>query len=330
MKYTEYFKTENDLIRSQKPAKEAYTIAKAMYEPHWGRENNKKCLTKEDLPIVYAFNLAESIKNEIIAAGENFHEVIARESKELYHWGAKKQKYEVDWLYQRNTVLGITYYLLACEHNIDAEILDDLHQTAVNVPAPLIPSIHIPILSAMPYFDIFLDAARTKSYQESGQEPLVKRTRNVPKRELPDEKEMLLSKDWGQAKKMFGGIFREGLDMDKIGKGLNSVFNDRNYHHQQRYWYIIYQWFMELGFITSKRSGKDFRIWAIYMFGEIGYSTQDDFSKAKAIAPGSPSEWKIISGHEDFILIRDILNGVFNKEQRNKYLMDGRYIDWNL
>jgi hypothetical protein len=158
----------------------------------------------------------------------------------------------------------------------------------------------------------------------------VKRTRNVPKRELPDEKEMLLSKDWGQAKKMFGGIFREGLDMDKIGKGLNSVFNDRNYHHQQRYWYIIYQWFMELGFITSKRSGKDFRIWAVYMFGEKGYSTQDDFSKAKAIASDCPSEWNTISGHEDFILVRDILNEVFNKEERNKYLIDGRYIDWNL
>ena len=316
MKYTEYYKTENDLIRSQKPEKEAYKIAKAMYEPHWGRENNKKCLTKEDLPIVYAFNLAESIKNEIIAAEENFHEVIARESKELYHWGAKKQKYEVDWLYQRNTVLGIAYYLLACEHNIDAEILDDLHQAAVNVPAPLIPSIHFPVLSAMPYFDIFLDAARIKSNQESEQEPPVKRTRNVPKRELPDEKEMLLSKDWGQAKKMFGGIFREGLDMDKIGKGLNSVFNDRNYHHQQRYWYIIYQWFMELGFITS--------------IGEKGYSTQDDFSKAKGIASGRPSEWKIISGHEDFILVRDTLNEIFNKEERNKYLIDGRYIDWNL
>ena len=179
MKYTEYYKTENDLIRSQKPAKEAYKIAKAMYEPHWGRENNKKCLTKEDLPVVYAFNLAESIKNEIIAAGENFHEVIARESKELYHWGAKKQKYEVDWLYQRNTVLGIAYYLLACEHNIDAEILDDLHQAAVNVPAPLIPSIHFPVLSAMPYFDIFLDAARIKSHQESEQEPRVGRLRQV-------------------------------------------------------------------------------------------------------------------------------------------------------
>ena len=145
MKYTEYYKTENDLIRSQKPAKEAYKIAKAMYEPHWGRENNKKCLTKEDLPIVYAFNLAESIKNEIIAAGENFHEVIARESKELYHWGAKKKKHEVDWLYQRNTVLDITYYLLACEPDIDERILDELHQAAVNVPAPLIPSIHIPV-----------------------------------------------------------------------------------------------------------------------------------------------------------------------------------------
>ena len=83
MKYTESYKTENDLIRSQKPAKEAYKIAKAMYEPHWGRENNKKCLTKEDLPIVYAFNLDESIKNDIIAAGENFHEVIARESMKL-------------------------------------------------------------------------------------------------------------------------------------------------------------------------------------------------------------------------------------------------------
>ena len=52
MKYIECYKTENDLIRSQKVAKEAYTIAKAMYEPHWGRENNKKCLTKEELPIV--------------------------------------------------------------------------------------------------------------------------------------------------------------------------------------------------------------------------------------------------------------------------------------
>lgn len=330
MKYTEYYKIENDLVRSPKVTKEAYDIVKAMYEPHWGRENNKKCLTQEELPIVYAFNLAEGIKNEILAAGDNYSEAVARESKELYHWGTKKQKHEVDWLYQRNTVLGITYYFLACEPDIDERILDELHQAAVNVPAPLIPSIHIPIISAMPYFDIFVDAARIKNNQDSEHKALVKRKRNVPKRELPDEKEMLLAQDWEQARRIFDSIFRCGLDMDKIGNGLNSLFNNRNYIHQQRYWYIIYQWFMELGFITSKRSGKDFRIWAIYMFGEIGYSTQDDFSKAKAIAPGSPSEWKIISGHEDFILIRDILNGVFNKEQRNKYLMDGRYIDWNL
>ena len=108
------------------------------------------------------------------------------------------------------------------------------------------------------------------------------------------------------------------------------IDNNRIYHHQQRYWYIIYQWFLEIGFITSRRSGKDFRIWAIYMFGELGYSTQDDFSKAKAIASTSPSTWEKVPGHEDFISIRNMLKEVFPIEKRNVFLADGRYIDWKL
>ena len=62
MKYTEYYKTENDLVRSPKVTKEAYDIVKAMYEPHWGRENNKKCLTQEELAFYDALTKPEHIQ----------------------------------------------------------------------------------------------------------------------------------------------------------------------------------------------------------------------------------------------------------------------------
>ncbi len=150
----------------------------------------------------------------------------------------------------------------------------------------------------------------------------------MSKKEGCREKDIPLEKDTVQAKDIFNNVFRDGLYMDKIGRGLEVIFNNRIYHHQQRYWYIIYQWFLEIGFITSRRSGKDFRIWAIYMFGELGYSTQDDFSKAISSTP--PSTWGKVPGHEDFISIRNMLKEVFSIEKRNEFLADGRYIDWKL
>ncbi len=332
MKYTEFYQSEEDVVHSDKATIEAYKIAKTMYAPHWGRKDNKMCLTEKDMPVVYAFNLAEGVRRAIKNAGTDFSQVIDRENHELFSWGAKKQGHEVEWLYQRNTVLGISYYLLGFDGSTDEKILECLHNAALNVNLPFLSKIRFPNQGAMPYFNIFEEAIASKKANEADEEQgsVTKKKRNVPKKEGCSEKDIPLEKDTVLAKDIFNNVFRDGLDMDKIGRGLEVIFNNRIYHHQQRYWYIIYQWFLEIGFITSRRSGKDFRIWAIYMFGELGYSTQDDFSKAKAIASTSPSTWEKVPGHEDFISIRNMLKEVFPIEKRNVFLADGRYIDWKL
>lgn len=332
MEYTEFYQSEEELAHSDKATIEAYRIAKRMYSPHWGRKDNKVYLTEKDLPIVYAFNLAEGIRRIIKKAGTDFLEVINRESRGLFSWGTKKQGHEVEWLYQRNTVLGIAYYLLAFDGSTDEKILDSLHDAALNVHLPIVSKIHFPNQGAMPYFNMFEETISSKKANEAFQEndTFARKRRNVPKKESFNEKDIPLEKNQTLAKEIFKTVFREGLDMDKIGCGLEQIFEKRTYNHQQRYWYIIYQWFLEIGFITSRRSGKDFRIWGIYMFGEKGYSTQDDFSKAKAIASTPPSTWERITDHDDFIAVRDMLKEVFHIEKRNEYLTDGRYIDWRL
>ena len=140
MEYLEFFKSEEDIVNSDNVTKEAYKIAKKMYEPLWASKNKKGILTNEKLYIVDAFNLAEEIKQEILAAGDNYSATINKVCDELFHWFPTNRKKEVSWLYQRNFILGIVYYLLAGEQNINAVVLNELQHTTEYVPAPLIPT----------------------------------------------------------------------------------------------------------------------------------------------------------------------------------------------
>ena len=81
-----------------------------------------KCLKEDDLPIVYAFNMAQSLKECIFESSDHI-ETIKKEAGGLWHVFRKKKKYEVEWIYQRNTILGILYFLCAFTDGVtDAEL----------------------------------------------------------------------------------------------------------------------------------------------------------------------------------------------------------------
>ena len=326
MEYFEFFKSEEDIVNSDNVTKEAYKIAKKMYEPLWASKNKKGILTNEKLYIVDAFNLAEEIKQEILAAGDNYSATINKVCDELFHWFPTNRKKEVSWLYQRNFILGIVYYLLAGEQNINAVVLNELQHTTEYVPAPLIPNIRIRISETLPFFNEFFDEVKKKNKQDS---ELVN-AQNIPQKVKNDEKDMKLVQNTELAQGVFDQIFRDGLDMMKIYDALNKIFKRKDYPRQQRNWYIIYLWFFEIEFIPKRRSCKKFRTWAIYMFGEDGYSTEHDFDKAAQIARTPPSTWNKKSINKHFIIVRDMLIEEFPKEKRDIFLKKNRYIDWNL
>jgi hypothetical protein len=137
------------------------------------------------------------------------------------------------------------------------------------------------------------------------------------------------------AQLIFNQIFRDGLDMEKISTAL-QVLLDKEIRKgvllfsQQRHWYVVYQWFLEIGFIEKMRTAKAFREWAMAMFGKKGYSTENDFSEAKKIYNGNPTGWKPVVDHTDYTDIRNYLSREFSKEKRSEYLIKNRYIHWEL
>ena len=122
MTYKEYYLSKESIEAADPITREAYSVASKMYKKHWGREFNLKCLTEDNIPIVYAFNMAQSLKDCITKSG-NHTEAIKKEAGGLWHVFWKKKKYEVEWVYQRNTILGILYFLCAFTDDVtDADL----------------------------------------------------------------------------------------------------------------------------------------------------------------------------------------------------------------
>ena len=115
--------------------------------------------------------------------------------------------------------------------------------------------------------------------------------------------------------------------MEKVSNDIKTLLetktpNDNFLFSQQRHWYVVYLWFLEIGFIVKKRTAKDFREWAMAIFGKRGYSTENDFSEARKIYKDElPSRWKPIVDHHGYTDIRDWLANVFSKENRNNFVI---------
>ena len=125
-------------------------------------------------------------------------------------------------------------------------------------------------------------------------------------------------------------------NMDKIGNAIEKLYENKTLKSKvvkfyQRYWYVVFVWFMEIGFIEKQKKGKTFRKWLQAMFGGNGYATDGDFNEAQKILGKSlPSEWNKTEKNMGYIYIRDYMAEHFSKNKRNDYLLAGRYIDWEL
>ena len=155
---------------------------------------------------------------------------------------------------------------------------------------------HVKNMTGKIYFDVFKNAVIKKRAQAITHE-------STPKPEA--------NQDITKALYIFNNIFRDGLDMDKVGKDIKTLLetktpNGSSLFYQQRHWYIVYLWFFEIGFIVK-----------------------NDFSEAKKIYKDEfPSQWKPIVDHHDYTDIRDWLANVFSKENRKEYVIKDRYIAW--
>ena len=112
MIYKDHYKDYGDIAIADIITREAYTVAAQMYKPQWGWKDNVNHLNEEKLSIVYAFNVAECLRESILNSN-NHKETIKNEVSNLMHTFLKKESHEVQWIYQRNTILGILYYLLS-------------------------------------------------------------------------------------------------------------------------------------------------------------------------------------------------------------------------
>jgi hypothetical protein len=311
MTYKEYYLSKESIEAADPITREAYSVASKMYKKHWGREFNLKCLTEDNIPIVYAFNMAQSLKDCIIKS-ESHTEAIKKEAGGLWHVFWKKKKYEVEWVYQRNTILGILYFLCAFTDDVTDADLSCIEDKATYMA-------HVKNKTGKIYFDVFKNAVAEKKKQNGTYI-------STPKPEI--------SQDTTKALFFFNKIFRDGLDMNKVSNGLETLLGKKSpdgslLFSQQRHWYIVYLWFLEIGFIEKKRTAKDFREWAMAMFGKRGYSTENDFSEARKIFKTEfPSQWIPIVDHHEYTDIRDLLADAFSKEKRQEYVIKDRFIYW--
>ena len=311
MNCKEYYTSVDAIKGAGTITAEAYEAAKAMYQSGWGWQYSLNHLKEEEFSIVRAFNLAQNLKESVINS-ENRLKTLKKEAGGLWHFFSKRNRYEVTWVYQRNIVLGILYYLLAFDDSTKEEELRYLEQRALYMGG-------IKNELGMAFFNVFKEAVAQKAKTEI--------------KEPPKEKDNI-SVDKQTALVLFHKIFREGLDMDKVGTGIRTLleYEPRKgtlLFTQQRHWYIVYQWFREIGFIEKGRTASAFREWAKAMFGRNGYSTNHDFDEAKKLYGGLPSTWKPIADHTDYTDIRDFLTQQFGKDQRDKYLIKDRYIQWH-
>ena len=324
MEYLEYYESVKEIKASDQLIHEAFWVMSKMYDTNWGWKDNKCSLTNKKLSIVYAFNMAKSIK-EYILKSENYKNAIKECSDNLWHVYTKKKNYECTWLYQRNTILGIVYYSLAVENNINQDILNFLEDCTLKFKLPLV-NLYIKNRGGMIFFNEFKNAVLKKQELNNNQNLHEKSTNN----------HRTIKIDKYVAQDYFNKIFRDGLDMEKIGNAIEKLFENKTLKSKavkfyQHYWYVVFVWFMEIGFIEKQKKGKTFRGWLQAMFGEIGYATLGDFNEAQKILGKSlPSEWKETEKNMGYIYIRDYMAEHFNKNKRNDFILTNRHIDWDL
>lgn len=324
MEYLEYYESVKDIKASDQLVQEAFWVMSKMYNPNWGWKDNKCCLTNKKLSIVYAFNMAKSIK-EYILKSNNYKKAIKECSDNLWHFYKKKKNYECTWLYQRNTILGIVYYLLADENNINQDILKFLEDCTLKFKLPLV-NFYIKNKGGIIFFNEFKNAILKKNKLNNNENQLEKSSKK--------DRKIKIDKEVAQEK--FNEIFRDGLDMVKIGNAIenlleNEILKNKIKKFHQHYWYVVYVWFMEIGFIEIQKKGNIFREWLQAMFGGIGYATPGDFNEAQKVLGNSlPSEWKETVKNKGYIVIRDYMAEQFSENKRNDFKLTNRHIDWDL
>lgn len=311
MTYTEYYTSKEAIKAADTITREAFVVACTLYEPHWGWKDHLNCMTEDKLPIVYAFNIAETIKRRIVSSTNHISTI--KEETNLLHLFSKNNFTSINWAYQQNTILGILYYMLAFSEGITSSALHCIEEQSKRLYG-------MPNEKGALYLTVFKNAVAKKQKLEEDI--------------LPTEKQDV-KVDNETAQMLFNKIFRDGLDMKKISDEVLRLLDTKDkatdlVFTQQRHWYIVYQWFLEIGFIEKLRTAKIFREWTMAIFGKRGYATENDFSEAKKIYDGKLSDWEPNSDHIDFIIIRNNLSDIFSKENRNKYLIKDRYIDWSL
>ena len=130
MKCKEYYTSEDAIKGVDTITTEAYEAAKTMYQSGWGWQYGLNHLKEEEFSIVRAFNLAQNLKESVINS-DNRLKALKKEAGGLWHFFSKRNRYEVTWVYQRNIVLGILYYLLAFDNSTKEEELRYLEQRAL-------------------------------------------------------------------------------------------------------------------------------------------------------------------------------------------------------
>ena len=306
-----------DIAIADNTIREAYTVAAQMYKPQWGWKDNVNHLTEEKLSIVYAFNVAECLRDSILNSN-NHKETIKKEVSNLMHTFLKKERYEVQWIYQRNTILGILYYLLSFSDGIVDEDLESLKDCARHWWV-------FPNDKGMVFLNDFIKAAENRKDWFKNHENDDTDTQEVQLKELNRHMALVV----------FNTIFKHNLDMDKIDKALRHLLtikttDGKRMLIENKYWFVVFQWFLEIGFIEKQRTGAKFREWLQYLYGERGFSTTSQFDEAKRVCKGLPSLWKSLDVPDDFIAIRDKLSVVFAKNKRVEYHIDGQNIIWDI
>ena len=315
MNYKEHYTDSFFISLADNITKEAYAVALQMYNTYWGDKYKVNQLTEQKLSIVYAFNMAVCLKESILNS-TNHIETIKKEVRSLWHFWGQKGPNEVIWVYQRNIILGILYYLLSFSDGVDAKELECLKECAR----------HIGIFTnekGMVYMNDFITAVEKK--KESLKDSEYDIERDIQTKEV----------DRHMAQYVFNNIFKANLDMEKIDKAIRPLLTIKSKDGKRmllenKYWFVVFQWFLEIDFIRKQRTGSKFREWTQYLYGQRGFSTTSQFDEAKRVCKGVPSQWKQFDVPDEFIAIRDKLSVVFNKDKRQEYRIEGKNIVWDV
>ena len=165
MNCKEYYTSVDAIKGADTITAEAYEAAMAMYQSGWGWQYSLNHLKEEEFSIVRAFNLAQNLKESVINS-ENRLKTLKKEAGGLWHFFTKRNRYEVTWVYQRNIVFGILYYLLAFDDSTKEEELRYLEQRALYMGG-------IKNELGMAFFNVFKEAVQNSfTFPVTSQRPL--------------------------------------------------------------------------------------------------------------------------------------------------------------